>query len=985
MIVSMWKADQNDYRLAMKKILFILLFSVTITTTWAQLLTWSPAFPQENDAATDVVITVDATKGNQGLLNYMPTTDVYVHIGVITNFSTSPTNWRYVRNFGVPDNQVFTTAISQLNAIFISSNKWKYTIVGGLRSFFGITDATEHIQRIAILFRSGNGSKVQRNADGSDMYIPVYDNSILAVRFTDPPFQPYYTPIPEPLSKTVGDNISLTAIANKSSTMKLYLNGTVIQAATNVTSISANPSLAIAGNTVIVAEANDGTTTKTDTLRFFVTGGITIAPLPAGVRDGINYDADNTAATLVLYAPLKNRVSIIGEFTGSNWAEQSQYQMNKTPDGNYWWLRITGLTAGTEYAFQYLVDGTLKIADPYAEKILDPYNNNDQNIPASAYPNLKSYPAGLTTGIVSILQTASPQYTWQVNNFTKPDKRKLVIYELLVRDFLAAHDWNTLRDTLNYLKNLGVNAIELMPFNEFEGNNSWGYNPDFYFAPDKYYGPKNTLKLFIDSCHKKGIAVVMDIVMNHTYGLSPLAQLYWDAANNRPAANNPWYNPVAPHAFGFGNDFNHSSSATKYFFNRVLQHWMTEYKIDGYRFDFSKGLTQKSSSNDQQFSAYDTSRIAIINSYANVIKSVEPNAYVILEHFCVNQEEKELSDSGMLVWGNLNDSYAQASMGYTDRWDFSNGIYTVRNWTQPNLVTYMESHDEERLMYKNLQFGNSSGSYSTKDLNTALKRIEMCGAFLFTIPGPKMLWEFGEMGYDFSINRCEDGTIDNNCRLSPKPIHWDYLQYIQRKRLHDVFAELIKLRFHSLYKDVFITNQVSRSLSTGFKWLQITTDSSKICVVGNFDVVSQTGSVSFQNAGTWYDYIDGSTISATGTAQSITLQPGEYHVYLNRNVASGLVTAIPPINSNRNGLFVNVYPNPAAQDVAIDINLTESGNVQIDLLNVAGQKLVNIYSGFLSRGAHRISFANNKRLPAGLYLLQMNTKTLTGSVRLILK
>src|SRR6266487_82131 len=477
----------------------------------------------------------------------------------------------------------------------------------------------------------------------------------------------------------------------------------------------------------------------------------------------------------------------------------------------------------------------------------------------------------------------------------------------------------------------------------------------------------------------------MDIVMNHTYGLSPLAQLYWDAANNRPAANNPWYNPVAPHAFGFGNDFNHSSSATKYFFNRVLQHWMTEYKIDGYRFDFSKGLTQKSSSNDQQFSAYDSSRIAIINSYANVIKSVDPNAYVILEHFCVNQEEKELSDSGMLVWGNLNDSYAQASMGYTDRWDFSNGIYTVRNWTQPNLVTYMESHDEERLMYKNLQFGNSSASYSTKDVNTALKRIEMCGAFLFTIPGPKMLWQFGEMGYDFSINRCEDGTIDNNCRLSPKPIHWDYLQNMQRRRLHDVFAELIKLRFHSLYKDVFITNQVNRSLSSGFKWLQITTDTSKICVVGNFDVVSQTGSVSFQNAGTWYDYIDGSTISATGTAQSITLQPGEYHVYLNRNVASSLVTAIPPVNSNRNGLFVNVYPNPAAEKATIDINLTESGNVQIDLLNINGQRLMNIHSGFLPKGFHTISFINYRKLPAGLYLLQMNTKTLTGSVRLILK
>ena len=969
----------------MKKIAFLLFALLNVLLFHGQLLSWTPSFVVENDAATSVVITLDATKGNQGLMNYASTNDVYVHIGVITNKSSASNDWKYT---------LFTwaTTPAAAHATYVNNNKWQYTITGGLRTFFGITDATEHIQKIAILFRNGDGSKVQRNADNSDMYVPVYDNSVVAVRFTDPPFQPLYIPQPEPLTKTVGDNISVTAIANKNSTMKLYLNGTVIQTATNVTSISSTPSLATAGNTVIVAEANDGTITKTDTLRFFVNGGITIAPLPAGVRDGINYEADNTAATLVVYAPSKTRVSVIGDFAGSNWTEQSQYQMNKTSDGNYWWLRITGLTAGTEYGFQYLVDGTLKIADPYAEKILDPYNNNDQNIPASTYPNLKPYPAGLTTGIVSILQTASPQYNWQVSNFARADKSKLVIYEMLLRDFLAAHDWNTLRDTLNYLKNLGINAIELMPFNEFEGNSSWGYNPDFYFAPDKYYGPKNTLKEFIDSCHKKGIAVVMDIALNHSFGLSPMVQLYWDAANNRPAANNPWFNPVPRHAFNVGFDMNHESLATRYFVSRVAEHWLVNYKIDGFRFDLSKGFTQTQTCDNNggncnvgTWSAYDASRVAIWKRYFDTVQLKSPGSYVILEHFADNTEEIELSNYGMLLWGNLNDSYAQASMGYTDRWDFSGGIYTVRNWTQPNLITYMESHDEERLMYKNLQFGNGAAGYNIRDLNTALKRIEMCGAFLFTIPGPKMLWQFGEMGYDLSINRCEDGTIDNNCRLSPKPIHWDYLQNIQRKRLHDVFAELIKLRFHTSYKDVFITNQINRSLGGAFKWLQVTTDTSKICVVGNFDVVSQTGSVTFQTGGTWYDYIDGSTISATGTAQNITLQPGEYHVYLNRNVASSLVTAIPPINSNRDGLFVNVYPNPAPKDVTIDVNLTESGNVQIDLLSITGQRLTTIHSGFLAKGFHTITFKNERHLQPGIYLLQMNTKTLTGSVRLVLK
>jgi 1,4-alpha-glucan branching enzyme len=692
---------------------------------------------------------------------------------------------------------------------------------------------------------------------------------------------------------------------------------------------------------------------------------------------------------LVLYAPSKNRVSVIGEFPGSNWSEQSQYQMNKTPDGNYWWLRITGLTPGTEYAFQYLVDGTLKIADPYAEKILDPYN--DAGISASTYPNLKSYPTG-ATGIVSILQTAAPPYNWGVKNFARPDKRKLVIYELLVRDFVANHDWNTLRDTLNYLKNLGVNAVEIMPLNEFESNNSWGYNPDFYFAPDKYYGPKSTLQQFIDSCHQNGMAVIMDIALNHSFGSSPMVQLYWDAANNRPAANNPWFNAVPRHPFNVGYDMNHESLSTRYFVSRVVEHWLTNYKIDGFRFDLSKGFTQKSTCdsngnncNINAWSSYDSSRVAIWKRYFDTLQLKSPGCYSILEHFADNSEETELSNYGMLLWGNMSYNYQQASMGYNTGWDFSGGIYTSRGWTQPNLVTYMESHDEERMMYKNIQYGNSSGTYNIKDLNTALKRIEMCGAFLFTIPGPKMFWEFGELGYDYSINTCINGSTNDSCRLTPKPVRWDYLQNIQRSRLHNVFSALIKLRFDNLYKDVFTTNQITRDLLGGFKWIQVTTDSSKICVVGNFDVVAQTGSITFPEAGTWYDYLDGTIFNATGTAQAILLQPGEYHVYLNRNVSNNITTPVTSVSTPGNNLSIKVHPNPARQNATIDLTVPETGNVQITMLSIAGQLLQNVHSGILSKGTYSIEFNNIKNLPSGLYLLKVNTKTSAETVKIILK
>ena len=178
--------DQNE-RLAMKKIVYLLLFIFSISFSKAQLLSWAPSFPEENDATTDIVITANATRGNQGLLNYTPVTDVYVHIGVITNLSANSADWKYVKfTWGTTD--------IQAQCINAGSNQWQYTITGSLRSYFGITNASEHIQKIAILFRNGNGSKKLANADGSDMFIPVYDNAIIAVRFTDPPIQPLFIP-----------------------------------------------------------------------------------------------------------------------------------------------------------------------------------------------------------------------------------------------------------------------------------------------------------------------------------------------------------------------------------------------------------------------------------------------------------------------------------------------------------------------------------------------------------------------------------------------------------------------------------------------------------------------------------------------------------------------------------------------------------------------------------------------------------------------
>ncbi len=944
----------------------------------AQLLTWSPAFPKDTESIT---ITVDAGKGNQGLLNHTPTSDVYVHTGVITNLSTSPTNWRYVKF-----NQNFNQANPQLQATYLSNSKWQFTITGNLRDYYGVP-AGETILQIAILFRSGNGSKVQRNTDGSDMYVPVYTTA-LAARIEQPASQPKYNPEPEPQNWVVGSSISITGVSNQAAALTLYHNGTVIGTQASATTITAPTTITAIGNQQIVIGANDGSTTVYDTLNVFVSPSSSpVAALPAGVRDGINYEQGDTSVILVLRAPGKTKASVIGEF--NNWTQTVSHIMNKTPDGKFFWLRIHPLTPGTEYAYQYLVDDNIKIADPYTEKVLDP--NNDQFISSVTYPNLKPYPAG-QSGIVSILQTAKPQYNWTVPNFNRPDKKGLVVYELLVRDFVAAHDWKTITDSLNYLKKLGINAIELMPINEFEGNVSWGYNPSFYFAPDKYYGTENALKVFIDSCHAKGIAVILDMALNHSFGQSPMVQLYWDDVNNRPAANSPWYNPVAKHAFNVGYDFNHSTEHTRYFTSRVVEHWLQKYKIDGFRFDLSKGFTQTQTCDNNgancdvgAWGNYDASRVTLWKGYYDTTQLKAPGSYVILEHFAANNEEQELSNYGMMFWGHLNHQYSQAAMGHTTDWDFSNAIHTVRGWTQPHLVAYMESHDEERVVYRNINFGNSFGSYNIKDTATALKRMQLAAAFFLTIPGPKMIWQFGELGYDYSINYCTDGTIDNTCRLAMKPIRWDYLNDPRRKNVYNLYSQLLALRQHPSYKNAFLTGTVNRSLNGAVKWMRVNSgDTSQLVVIGNFGLNAQSGSVTFPIQGTWYDLLQNTTFTATGGIQTISLLPGEYRVFVNRNVNNIAVTPVSNLPWNGLTLEAKAFPNPVASEAySVEIKLPKSDKVTIDLYNVLGQHVTTLHDQFMIKGTHRITIQN--QLSKGQYYLQLKSGTHTKTIQVTIQ
>lgn len=896
----MWKFNIKTY--------CILLFTSLTYFVHAQLIITSPTFPQENQLIT---ITFNAELGSAGLANYSG--DIYAHTGVITNLSTSQSDWKYVKtNWGQ------NTPETKLTKIGI--NLYTITISPNPRAYYGVPTG-EQILRLAFVFRSAvavGGSYLEgKSSDGSDIFVDIYSGSGININLQKPASGYVFL--------NIGDSLPISAASINADSIFIYKNKQLISSDSgniiNDTVIASN-----FGKYWIKAEARNSNTFAADSFYYYVRDSVNIAPLPTEIIEGINY-IDSTKVILCLFAPFKDYAFVIGDF--NNWMPDTSYYMNKTPDGKYFWLEIENLIPNKEYIFQYFVDGDIKIGDPYAEKVSDPWN--DSYITSATYPNMLTYPNNKTKGIATVLQTNQKEYQWKNQNFVAPKKEDLVIYELLIRDFTAKHTFDALVDSLHYLKTLGVNAIELMPVNEFEGNNSWGYNTNYYFAVDKYYGTKDRLKHLIDTCHSQGIAVILDVVYNHSFGTSPYVMLWWDAQNNRPAANNPFFNQVAKHDFNVGFDMNHESADTRKYISRSLVFWTNKYHVDGFRFDLSKGFTQTNTlGNSGAMANYDASRIYTLNRYADSVWAHNSNAYVILEHFADNSEEKELSSRGLMLWGNLNNNYSEAAMGYNNsgKSDFGWISYQKRAWTKPYLVGYMESHDEERLMYKCSQWGNILGNYNITEKSTYMERASLDAMLFLTIPGPKMIWQFGELGYDISI--------DENGRTGSKPIKWEYIYDDDRYNNYLVYKALINLRKEE--SSCFQTSDYDINVSGSLKYVKLRDTSMNAIAFGNFDVDIDTLTLAFPHDGIWYDYLSQQEIEVKNNNFFFKLLPGEYHLLIDKKKVKPELAIEPKriITDTLNFTgSLEIFPNPTDGDFYLYINSSE--DITINIFDINGK------------------------------------------------
>ena len=952
----------------------LLIVFLVINLLPAQVVTTDPANATRNDSFN---VIFNAALGDQGLMGY--TGDVYAHTGVTIEGEGT---WKYV----IAD---WSTNLSKAKLTKIGTDLWQLNI-GNPYTYYAVP-AGKKITQLDFVFRSSDGGKSGRAAGGEDIFLDLFDSGLtitidqptVIVNFGDARRSPVYL---SPGGTLPIRSVAVT-IGTRIAEQKLYDNGVLIDRISQDT-LDYTFTASTSGMHIFKVVGSD-TAGVMDSTSFavMVNPPITDQPRPLGTEDGINY-VGNNSVVLSLLAPYKKFVYLIGDF--NDWLVDTNFYLKRDSiDATHvhWWMQLDNLTPQQEYAFQYLVDGDLRIADPYSEKILDPWN--DQYISATTYPGLKAYPNGKTEQAVAILQSGQQAYQWQTQEYSRPDKDGLVIYELLIRDFLAKHDFNTLIDTLGYLQNLGINAIELMPVNEFEGNESWGYNPSFYFAVDKYYGPAADFKAFVDSCHSRNIAVIMDMVLNHSFGQSPFVRLYAEGDFGPPSAQNLWYNPdmnpnkpgyQGPHPYGVGYDFNHESPFTQQLVDRINAYWLEQYHVDGFRYDLSKGFTQKYSGDDvAKWGQFDGTRISILERMAGQIWAVDPTAYVILEHFAENSEEKILANYGMMLWGNMNYNYNEATMGYTSTSDLTWGFYGSRDWSKANLVTYMESHDEERLMYKNLQYGNSSGSYNIKDLPTALERMKLAGAFFFTLPGPKMLWQFGELGYDISI--------DQGGRVGNKPLHWEYLQDSDRKKLFDTYRALLNLRAkHPAFRNSGANVQLA--VSGKAKRIVIKNYDLNASIIGNFGVTATNIDPQFSKTGYWYDYFSGDSMMISDVNRQLTLEPGEFHIYTNKHLEtpdSGLVPTVleDKIPAVHTFALKQNYPNPFNPATLISYRLVRATQVELAVYDLQGRLIKQLQSGRQSAGIHRVVFRAGN-LASGVYIYRLRTANFTRSRKMLL-
>ncbi len=854
----------------MKK-LNLLLFAVLAFAVRAnsQIITTSPSPLQESSQ--NVEIFFHADEGNKGLMGQPASESVYAHTGVeVVNNAGTVTSWKYAPEWG--DNN------PKYELVNVGENLWKLTI-GDIRTYYNVA-ADEQVKRLCFVFRNADKTREGKDVGNEDIFVDVLDSgfqlSFRHNRLTD-------------VITGSTNKLTFTASTTEDASISIRVGDNTIAETASAMSLVADYTFTEPGDYVVTAEAvkGDGKLSRSITVVYAKESAPAAdTSVPAM---GLTRNADGSY-TFCLAAPGKESVMLVGSWNGYRPTNDNVmgYVNTEIDGGTFRFFKTTipATVAGSEFCYYYLVDGRTSVGDPYARLVLDP--QNDKYISAEVFPGLPEYPVDKVPSNTSLAyhRDGMLDYDWTATDFKAPAKTDLVIYEMLFRDFTGTEGQSrgngTVRaaiEKIPYLKQLGVNAVELLPINEFNGNNSWGYNPNFYFAPDKAYGTPQDYKEFIDLCHKEGIAVILDVVFNQSDWQHPWFRMY-------QAGSNPFFNATAPHAYSVLNDWNQGYPLVERQWTDMLRFWLEEFRIDGFRFDLVKGLGDNDSyanSGDSGTNAYNKSRVERMKRLHAAMREVNPDAYFINENLATAKEENEMAEDGELNWANVNNAGCQFAMGYSSDSNL-NRMYAVKdNRTAGSTVAYLESHDEQRLAYKQIKWGVAG----VKDNHrVAMQRCGAAAAQMILVPGSHMIWMFSEMGND---QNTKDNNGGNN--TSPKKVNWSLLDDPDNAGLVESYRSMIALRLSNpdLFGEEAQYSNLCQAWSAGRSITAVNGDKELYCVINPNVTGNITLSVDFLSAdNNSYRVASKSYASSPSfdaAAKTVTVEPNCYVVLTSGSVA----------------------------------------------------------------------------------------------------
>jgi 1,4-alpha-glucan branching enzyme len=275
-------------------------------------------------------------------------------------------------------------------------------------------------------------------------------------------------------------------------------------------------------------------------------------------------DDSGTGVTFRVWAPFANTLFVAGDFNG--WSQTSDPLYS---EGNgYWSVDVAGAAVGSQYKFVVIPAGAstpLWRVDPYARSIIRSGNNLNCLI-------------------------ASADQPYSTSGYTMPPWNQMVVYEMHIRTFFGTDgidgsgSFTGAISKLDYLRDLGINTIELLPIGQFIGDLSAGYNPAYIFAIEDEYGGPDGFRQFVNAAHERGIAVVIDVVYNHLG--YPAADMWtFDGWSQGDKGGIYFYDDWRSHTAWGETRFDYGRPEVRQFLRDNSLRWLEQRFADGLRWD----------------------------------------------------------------------------------------------------------------------------------------------------------------------------------------------------------------------------------------------------------------------------------------------------------------------------------------------------------------------------------------------------------------